>query len=167
MKRLFAVLVLLLVGCSSGPTAPNPSPVVEVCTDGFCIEVPGGWGDDVGDGYIAFNHELAPESTFLTANTVDMEAIVTAAGGSWPATTQEVLEAFWSLLEEVDEGSLLRSERMVGGAVRSWGNHSTGTMWYLLVPVRGSVGIGVELRGPNDSWESHADVVFQSVEPTR
>lgn len=127
--------------------------------------MPNGWGGEVGESHIAFHHEVAPESTFLTANAVDMEAIVTAAGGSWPATTEDVMAAFWSLLEEVDEGRLIRTERMVGGAIRSWGTHSTGDMWYLIVPVEGSRGIGVELRAPNNSWEAHADRVFASVRP--
>jgi len=49
--------------------------------------------------------------------------------------------------------------------VRSWGRHSTGDMWYLLLAVEGSTGIGVEMRAPNDSWEARADVVFSSVAP--
>ena len=129
------------------------------------MEVPEGWGDEVGETYVAFHHAVDPERTFLTGNVVDMEAIVTAAGGTWPVSTEEVVTAFWSLLESVDEGSLIRTQRLVGGAIRSWGRHSTGDMWYLLVPVEGSVGIGVELRGPNDSWEEHADVIFPTVAP--
>ncbi len=136
-----------------------------MCNEAFCIDVPAGWGDEVGDTHVAFHHELAPDSTFLTASMVDMEAIVTAAGGTWPVPPDEVVEAFWALLEDVDEGSLIRTERQVGGAIRSWGRHSTGDMWHVLVPVDGSVAIAVELRGPNASWEEHADVVLPSVEP--
>lgn len=167
MKRLALVAILAVGtvgGCSSGPAAPDPEPTRSVCTDTYCIDVPPGWSGEVGDTFIAFNHEALPEGTFLTSNTVDMEAIVSAAGGTWPVPTNEVVEAFWSLLEDVDEGGLVRTERMVGGAWRSWGTHSTGTMWYFLMPLDGSRAIGVELRGPNDSWESHADVVFASVE---
>ena len=93
------------------------------------------------------------------------EALTTAAGQQWPATTETVMESFWALIEESGEGELIRTERLVGGAIRSWGTHSTGTMWFLLVPVDGSEGIGVELRGPNGSWETHADFVFPTVVP--
>jgi hypothetical protein len=36
-------------------------------------------------------------------------------------------------------------------------------MWYLLHPIQGSVGIGIEMRAPNGSWETHADAVFNSL----
>jgi hypothetical protein len=137
-----------------------------VCTAAFCLDVPAGWDGEVAETFISFNHDILPDGTFLTANVVDLEAIVTAAGGTWPVPPDETVAAFWALLEDADEGELRRTERMVGGAVRSWGTHSTGEMWYLLVPVEGSVGIGVEMRAPNDSWEAHADVVFSSVVPT-
>ncbi|MGI9643638.1 MAG: hypothetical protein ACR2N9_12790 [Acidimicrobiia bacterium] len=167
MKRVIGLVVLvwLLASCSSGPAAPPAEPARETCTSAVCMDVPDGWGGEVGDTYLAFHHAVAPESTFLTANTVDMEAIVVAAGGSWPATTEDVMTSFWALLEEVDEGRLIRTERMVGGAIRSWGSHSTGDMWYLIVPVEGSRGIGVEIRAPNDSWEAHVDRIFPSVRP--
>ncbi len=166
-RRLLPLLILALVAtaCSSGPAAPPIGTPTTVCTEAFCLDVPEGWGDEIGDTYIAFNHDALPEGTFLTANVVDMEAIVTAAGGQWPVPPVEVTEAFWALLEQADEGELRRTERQVGGAIRSWGSHTTGTMWHLLVPVEGSLAIGVEMRGPNDSWESHADAVFPTVAP--
>lgn len=165
--RTVAAMAFALVAtsCSSGPAAPEPAPVSTVCTDAFCAEIPAGWGDEVGDTHIAFHHEDLPEGTFLTANVVDMEAIVVASGGTWPVPVEAVVEAFWSLLESVDEGELRRTERQVGGAIRSWGSHSTGDMWHVLVPVSGTRAIGVELRGPNGSWEAHADVVFATVAP--
>ena len=163
VRRTLVALLVITAGCSSGVAAPDPDPIAEVCTDAWCMAVPAGWGDEVGDTYVAFNHDADLDNTFLTGNVVDMEAIVVASGGSWPASTEDVVVAFWSLLEEVGEGSLVRTQRLVGGAIRSWGTHSTGDMWYILVPVQGSVGIGVELRGPNDTWEEHADIVFPSV----
>ena len=159
-----AVIAVASVACSSGPSAPPVERVTTVCTEAFCLDVPDGWGSEVGDTYIAFHHDLLPEGTFLTANLVDMEAIVTAAGGTWPVPPDDVVRAFWSLLEAVDEGELDRTERQIGGAVRSWGSHSTGDMWHLLVPIDGTTAIGVEMRAPNDSWESHVDVVFPTVE---
>jgi hypothetical protein len=164
-SSVVVVVALVVVACSSGPSAPPTDPVREVCTEVFCVDVPAGWDGEVADTFISFHHDLLPEGTFLTANVVDIEAIVTAAGGTWPVPTAEAVTAFWSLLEDVDEGELARTERMVGGAVRSWGRHSTGDMWYLLLAVEGSTGIGVEMRAPNDSWEAHADVVFSSVAP--
>ncbi len=167
LRRTVVVLALALMAgaCSSGPSAPEIGIPTTVCTGAFCLDVPEGWGDEVGDTYIAFHHEALPEGTFLTANIVDMEAIVMAAGGEWPVPPDEVAVAFWALLEQVDEGRLQRTERQVGGAIRSWGSHRTGTMWHLLVPVEGSTAIGVEMRGPNESWESHADAVFPTVVP--
>ena len=38
-------------------------------------------------------------------------------------------------------------------------------MWHVVHPTGGSAAIGVELRAPNDSWESHADLVFGSIMP--
>ncbi len=165
VKR-WLVLVLVACGaCSSGVEAPDPAPVSQVCTQTWCMDVPDGWGTEVGENYVAFNHDADPDGTFLTGNVVDMEAIVTAAGGTWPATTEDVVRSFWALLEDAEEGSLQRTQRQVGGAIRSWGSHSTGDMWYVLVPVEGSTGIGVEIRGPNETWERHADIVFPSIAP--
>lgn len=168
MKRLTLLFLLALAvpACSSGVSAPEPTGVTATCTDAFCLDVPGGWGDEVGDTHLAFHHEDAPDATFLTASTVDMEAVVQAAGGTWPVGTDEVVRAWWSLLEAVEVGELDRTQRMVGGAVRSWGTHETGEMWFVLVPTSSVDAIGVEIRGPNDSWESHADVVFPTVRPT-
>lgn len=163
VKRLSIVLLLIVAACTPGPSAPQTTPATTVCTTVFCLDAPDGWGDEVGETHIAFHHDLSPTTTFLTASVVDMEAIVVAAGGEWPAPTETVVESFWTLLEDVDEGKLTRIERMVGGGMRSWGSHSTGDMWFLLVPVDGTTGIGVEIRGPNNTWGSHADAVFPTV----
>jgi len=161
--RFLAVALLFVTACSQGVAAPAVTETETVCSDVFCIDVPVGWQAEVGDTYLSFSHISDPENTFLTAGLVDMEAIVTASGGSWPVPTQEVVVAFWSLLEDADVGSFTRSQRMVGGAVRSWGEHETGTMWHLLYPLDGASAIAIEMRAPNSSWESHADVVFTSV----
>ena len=165
LTPLVAMLALVLSACAAGPSAAPTTPTELVCTEAFCLEVPSGWEGEADAAFVTLNHEAYPEGTFLTANIVDTEAIVTAAGGSWPVPPVEVVEAFWSLLEEVGEGELVRYERMIGGAIRSWGSHTTGDMWFLLVPIEGSRAIGVEMRGPNDSWESHADAVFPTVAP--
>lgn len=165
MRRLIAIGALVLAGCSSGVQATTVEPATEFCTDVFCIDVPVGWVGEVGDTFLALNHVADPDSTFLTASVIDMEAIVINAGGIWPVPTDDAVRSFWRLLEDAGEGSLSRTQRMIGGAVRSWGTHSTGDMWFVIVPVQGSTAIGVEIRGPNDSWETHADAVFPTVQP--
>ncbi|GMQ98363.1 MAG: hypothetical protein BMS9Abin17_0872 [Acidimicrobiia bacterium] len=161
--RILAVALLFVTACSQGVAAPIVTETETVCSDVFCIDVPVGWQAEVGDTYVSLSHISDPENTFLTAGLVDMEAIVTASGGSWPVPTQEVVMAFWSLIEDAGVGSFTRSQRMVGGAVRSWGEHETGTMWHLLYPLEGSSAIAIEMRAPNGSWEAHADVVFRGV----
>lgn len=163
MRRLLIGFTLFLTACSQGVSAPDIGQTETVCSDVFCIDVPEGWIAEVGDTYLAFNHVSDPDNTFLTAGIIDQEAIVSAAGGTWPVSTEDVVRSFWSLLESSDVGSFERSQRMVGGAVRSWGDHETGRMWHVVYPLGGSAAIGVELRAPNDSWESQADVVFASI----
>jgi hypothetical protein len=165
MRKFVVGFALLVTACSQGVAAPDVGNTATVCSDIFCVDVPDGWAAEVGDTYLAFNHAADPENTFLTVGIIDQGAIVTGAGGSWPASTDDVVQAFWSLLESSDVGSFERSQRMVGGAVRSWGDHETGRMWHVVYPTGGSTAIGVELRAPNDSWESHADVVFTSITP--
>ena len=75
------------------------------------------------------------------------------------------MRSFWALLEQAGVGELDRTQRMVGGAVRSWGTHETDDMWFVLVPVDSVEAVGVEIRGPNDTWETHADAVFPTVTP--
>jgi hypothetical protein len=163
VRRVLILIVALVAGCSQGVTAPEIDSVETVCSDVFCVDVPDGWVAEVGDTYLAFNHEADPDNTFLTVGIIDQEAMVNSAGGTWPVSTDDVVLAFWSLLESSDVGSFERSQRMVGGAVRSWGDHETGRMWHAVYPTGGSTAIGIELRAPNDSWESHADLVFESV----
>jgi hypothetical protein len=166
MRKVFFGIALVLTACSQGVVATDVGQTETVCSDAFCIDVPEGWDAEVGDTYLSFSHEADPENTFLTVGIIDQEAIVTGAGGSWPVPTEGVVRAFWSLLEAADVGSFERSQRMVGGAVRSWGEHETGRMWHVVYPTGGSAAIGVELRAPNDTWESHADVVFASIRLT-
>lgn len=163
MRWIVVVGFLVLAACSSGPAAPVVSVLETVCNELFCLDVPEGWEAEIGETYLSFHHELDPNHTFLTAGVADMEAMVVASGGTWPVSTEEATRSFWSLLEEVDVASYVRSQRLVGGAIKSWGTHVDGEMWYLLVPVEGSTGIGIEMRAPNGSWETHADTVFNSL----
>ena len=77
---------------------------------------------------------------------------------------ERVERSFWALLEETDVGSLERLERIPGGNIRADGSYEGGRMWTLLVPGDGESAVGVEVRGPNRSWEAHADVFFSAVE---
>ena len=163
MKKSIVAAMLILSACSQGVTAPQITALERVCSDVFCVEVPEGWEAEIGDTYLSLHHVSDPENTFLTVGLIDMEAIVTSSGGTWPVPTQDVVVAFWSLIEVADVGSFTRAQRMVGGAVRSWGDHETGKMWHLVYPLAGSAAIGIELRAPNTSWEAHADAVFESV----
>ncbi|MCB1246458.1 MAG: hypothetical protein KDB69_04250 [Acidimicrobiia bacterium] len=160
---LFGLMLALIAACSSGPAAPEVGSGERVCAEGFCIRVPDGWVVEVGTTYISAHHELAPDTTFLTAGEVNQQAIAEAAGVVWPAPTPEVERAFWSLLESAGAGSFDRSERVLGGAERSWGTHDDGDMWHLLAPTEGTHAVGIELRAPNRSWESHAEFVFDSL----
>jgi hypothetical protein len=164
MKRLLALGLVVVAGCSSGVAAPTPVESFTDCTADFCLAIPDGWIVVNGGDYISAVHEDDPEHTFLTAAVIDLQAIVEASGGSWPARSADVSRAFWTLLEQADVGEFERSGRIVGGAERSWGTHEDGKMWHLIVPTGATSGIGVEIRAPNDSWEAHADVVFASVE---
>jgi len=163
MWRGVVLGLVIVTACSSGPTAPQITDIETVCNDQFCVDVPVGWQAEVGDTYLSFHHTAAPDQTFLTVGVSDMEAIVEASGGSWPASTEEATRSFWALLEEADAATFERSTRLVGGAIKSWGTHTDGEMWFLLYPSDGSLAVGIEMRAPNDSWESHADQVFGSL----
>ena len=156
-------VALVFAACSSGPSAPVISSLDTVCNEEFCVDVPNGWDAETGDTYLSFHHTLDPTHTFLTVGVADMEAMVEAAGGTWPVPVEEATRSFWALLEEVDVAEFKRSTRQIGGAIKSWGTHVDGDMWYLLRPVAGSRGVGIEMRAPNSSWEAHADAVFSSL----
>jgi len=163
MRRVIVIGLLFVSACSSGPGAPAVGGIETVCNELFCVDVPGGWEAEIGGTYLSFNHDLDPDHTFLTVGVIDMEAIVENAGGTWPVSPEATTRAFWSLLEDADVGRFERSVRRVGGAIKSWGTHTDGEMWHLLYPIEGSGAVGIEMRAPNDSWEPHADTVFDSL----
>ncbi len=95
-----------------------------------------------------------------------MEGLITATGGTWPRTTDDVVRALWELLD--DGNAELGSLRLLSdGSVRSFGTFGGGRMWHRLAPVGGERAVGVEVRAPNSSWESHADVFLDGLEPLR
>ncbi len=133
------------------------------CIEAFCLSYPGGWlVAEEGTRHISLAHSEFPE-VVATASLISQQALVENAGGTWPASTQTVVESFWALLEEASVGSFDRLERLTGGAYRSEGSHDDGRLWHLLIPLDGSEAIGVEMRAPNRSWEPHADAIFAGV----
>lgn len=168
MRRLlFGTLLLLVVlaACSTGPEAPRVDGVDMVCIEPLCITYPAGWEVvEEGAEFITFAHPDAPEQALATVGLLNMQAVVESAGGSWPAPTEEVVRSFWQLLEEAGVATFERLQRLTGGAFRSEGSYEGGRLWHLLIPGARNRGIGVEVRGPNPSWQSHADVFFSNVQ---
>jgi len=163
MRRLLFG-TLLLAACSTGPEAPLVDGVDMVCIEPLCIAYPAGWEVvEEGAEFIAFAHPDALEQALATVGPLNMQALVEGAGGSWPAPTEDVVRSFWQLLEEADVATFVRMERLTGGAFRSEGNYEEGRLWHLLIPGTQSGGVGVEVRGPNASWQGHADVFFSDV----
>ena len=144
--------------------APTIDGVAGACAEGFCLSHPLGWNVEEGDGFVSFSHDAAPGSANATISSINLQAVVENAGSSWPAPTEEIVRSFWVLLEEAVAGSFERMERLPGGAFRSEGSHQDGKLWHLLIPVEGNRGVAVEVRGPNATWEVHADVFFADVE---
>lgn len=164
MRRLTMAIVLLMAACSTGPAAPPVADVEVACADEFCIVYPVGWETETGDSYLAFSHPAAPGQAAATISEINLEALVESAGGSWPASTEDAVRAFWRLLEDADVASLDHVERLTGGSFRSEGSHEDGRLWHLVIPGSGERAIAVEVRGPNATWEAHADVFFDGVE---
>ncbi len=168
MRWLAAIVAsaLLVAACASGPSAPPVDGREVACADTVCIAYPSGWEViETGPDFIRFQHPLAPDVALATVGSTNMEAVVAQAGGTWPARTVDVVEAFWSLLEETGVGELATTTPVGDGAVRSTGAYERGRLWFLLVPVGTSRAIGVEVRAPDASWETHADVFFSEVVP--
>ena len=135
-----------------------------MCIQLLCITYPDGWEVvEEGVGFVTFSHPDAPEQALATVGPVNMEALVENAGRSWPASIEEVVRSFWQLLEEADVATFDRLQRLTGGAFRSQGSYEEGRLWHLLIPGNGNRAVGVEVRGPNPSWQTHADVFFGDV----
>lgn len=165
LTRTWAALLasaLALVACSGGAVAPAVGEVAQVCITDFCVDHPVGWDvTELGDEFISFRHP-DEEGTIATVGRVNMEGVVVNAGGVWPQNARTVVDHLWSLLDGGD-AELAATQLVGGGSVDSWGFISTGRLWHRLVPVTSSVGVGVEVRGPHETWEAHADVFRQTV----
>jgi len=166
-RLLVAALAFAVVtaGCGTGPAAPPVGDVAVACAETVCVAYPQGWEIlETGSDFIRFHHPSAPETALATVGTTNMRGVVEEAGGTWPAPPDEAARALWTLLEETGAGEYGGMSRL-GGAIRTFGTYGSGRMWFLLVPLDSERAIGVEVRGPNRSWETHADVFFSQVVP--
>lgn len=162
---VLAVAALVVAACGAGAEAPPVDGSEQVCTETFCAQYPAGWEViDQGDTFISLAHSLDPDSLLATVGPVNMEGLVTANGGTWPQTVSAVVEAFWRAADG-GEAELATSTVLTDGSVESFGVFRGGRMWARLIPLTTVDAIGVEMRAPNRSWETHAEALLESVVP--
>ncbi len=166
---VLAVIVAVVAGISlaiaanrsdDGPDAPPVDGLTIDCTTetGVCAEHPTGWDVEAGDTFLTFAHPLDPDQVLGSVGRVNMEGLVTGAGGTWPAPPEEVVRAFFELLgQDQDAGLEGAPELLPDGSVQAEGRLEGLHLWYRLVPGDGGRGIGIEIRAPNKSWQPHAD----------
>lgn len=156
VMRLIAI-VIVAAACSSGATAPPIDGVAEICIPDFCVDYPQSWKVvESGDRFVSFSYPEA-DGVVATVGRMNLEGIVVNAGGAWPVPPRDVIDHFWSLLDG-GEAELAHVALAGDGALDSWGFIATGRLWHRLVPTSASRGFGIEVRGPNASWEAHAEV---------
>jgi hypothetical protein len=162
---LFAGAALLAGACSTGPEAPPVAATDLFCTETFCISSPSDWViEDEGETYVVFHHPSDPEKIRASASGVNMEGLVTANGGTWPQAVSGVVDAFWAALDG-GNATLAETRALEDGSVESVGAFESGRLWFRLIGLDSVNALGVEVRGPNSSWESHAVVFLDSFEP--
>ena len=162
--RWWIALGVVLAACGgAGPVAPAPGSPDVACTETFCVTYPSDWSALVGDGFVSFTHPTDPDRVLGTASETNMEGVVRNAGGTWPASVEVAAASFWALLEEAGVAELATVERLAGGSVASFGAYQDGRLWTLLIPVDSTVAVGIEVRAPNRTWQSHVDVFFSDV----
>jgi hypothetical protein len=161
--RLLLGLVMVVAACGSDAApAPEPQETVTDCSPDYCVDHPSDWEIDFGDGFATLTHSSETEA-LGSVGRVDMRAVVTESGGSWPTTPEVVVRSFWSLLDEFGDADLQELEVLADGSVRSEGTLDGGRFWNLLIPERGIEAIGVELRAPSRQWSDHADAILSGI----
>ncbi len=130
-----------------------------VCLPEFCVDYPSDWDIEVGEEFIALNHPLG---AVASVGPIDMQGVVVGAGGSWPADPTRTMELFWQLLDDLGDADL-GSLRAAGDGVDSVGTLDGRRLWHRLLPVAPPRAWGAELRADNDSWESHAAIIVDSL----
>lgn len=164
MRRFLPLLLLAAVACSAGPQAPTVNGSDLVCVESFCAGYPDGWSFATGTDFISFQIDDADLiDVVANAANFDPQGVVEAVGGTWPAPTREVSEAFWQLLAEGSGASLDEIVVLDDGSVRSRGGFDGGVLWHRMIINADGSGVGIEMRAPNDSWEPHADVFLDGL----
>jgi len=79
--------------------------------------------------HVSLSNPAAVGQALATIGSVSQEAIVESAGGSWPASTVDVVRSFWKLLEHAGVTKFHRAERLTGDAFRSEGSYENGRLW--------------------------------------
>lgn len=158
-------MALVVFACGdTGPDAEAPEPGETVCGENFCVAAPVGWEvSEDGGSFISFENEVDPELLRATVSQVNMEGVVTQAGGSWPQLTDEVVRSFWTLLAETG-AEMATLQPRADGSVASLGSYEDGRLWLLVAPIDGTNAIGIEVRAPNSTWSSHVDALFDSLQ---
>ena len=167
MPRWWVALVLVAAACSAtdaGPQAPSPQPGETVCTAQACASIPAGWTIEVGDDFISFTHPDDPQRILGTVGGVDPQGVIAAAGGTWPASGEAVVEAFFDLLDETQSAGLDEVRTRPDGSVRGEGRLEDLRIWYRYIPVGEAAAIGVEVRAPNAGWQAHADLILDGID---
>lgn len=169
LLRRLAVIVgistLVVAACGdSGPDADPPRPGDSVCGDNFCVAYPDGWivAED-GGSFVSLENTAAPEQLRATVSQVNMEGVVTQAGGTWPQVTDGVVRSFWTLLGETG-ATLSTLDPRADGSVASLGTYEDGRLWILVAPIDATNAIGIEVRAPNTTWADHVAVLFDSLQ---
>ncbi len=163
-RYLVATLfVVCLVSCGdSGPTAPVLGATAEMCTPAFCVTYPDDWEVvDSSDEFVSLRHPV-DDAIAATVSGINMEALVTTNGLTWPQTPDVALRSFWALIDQ-GEAEIQTTRPLVDGSVTSFGSFAEGRLWFRLIPIQGSEAIAVEVRAPNSSWSEHADTITASV----
>jgi hypothetical protein len=163
MLTLSVAVMAVVAACSNGPTAPPVGESALVCTDAFCLSYPQAWAVvDQGAEHVALAHPQAPDSLLASVAMVNLEALVVAAGELWPQQPDAVVRIFWSQIDggDADVGEV---RPQLDGSVRSVGVFRGGRLWFALYPIDASHGVGVEVRAPNRTWETHAAVFMDGL----
>lgn len=159
---VLATLAMLATSCSaadSGPRAPDVAAIDTACAPRFCINYPAEWQVEVGETFISFEHPLDPGRILGSVGLVDLRGLVEGAGEQWPASVEDAVRAFWTLLGNDQDASLDTLTVGEDGSIRSVGNLEDLRLWHRLIQVSGPSAVGIEIRAPNATWSRHVQVL--------
>lgn len=164
MRSALLAFALVVGACAASEPAPEPGEAVSECTETFCFGYPSSWTAEAGEDFANLAHESEDEAV-ASVGSLNMEGVVTATGGSWPAPAEDASRAFWELLDDLGSASLQSVATQPDGSVVSQGTLDGRRLWHRLIPLDGSRAIAVEVRAPNESWQQHADVILDGLSP--